>query len=136
MPDGEFFALDPRLVDAAFVEDGPSGRVPYVEANVGPELAWLGEILGVDSSGDLLDRFEQDARRAEHGQAWLVRLPTELRDALGTLETVDAVAERWAATEELADWSTEVVRELVLELRDLAAGAKRDGAELWLWTSL
>jgi hypothetical protein len=135
--DGEFFALASHLIDDDLVEDGPFGRVPTVDAKVFiVELATLGEILGLGSFDVLVERMEQSHRPAKHGEAALLPVPTELRDALGTLEAVDTVAEQWAATEELADWSLEMVRDLLLALRDLASGARNNGAELWLWSSL
>jgi hypothetical protein len=66
-------------------------------------------------------------------------MPSHFTDALATLDgDLDAVARRWAATDELilSRWQSE---DAALVLRDVSALARRTrdrGRELWYWWSL
>jgi hypothetical protein len=48
----------------------------------------------------------------------------------------DALAAEWHATDELRDWSTSDVSELLRGIGDIAQSASEQGASLFLWMSL
>jgi hypothetical protein len=140
MPDGEFFALRPEEVDDALIEHGPFGQYQVVEANnlMSVELATLGEILGAGSYDDLVVRLENEGRPSANSEAALLMLPTQFRDALADMHDVEAIAEAWAATEELVmtGYRTEHALLVLRELAPLAREAQTDRRELWIWVSL
>jgi hypothetical protein len=55
-----------------------------------------------------------------------------MRDALATAGDLSAVAERWAATDELSldEWNVEDAMEVLREVRELARGARTADCEL------
>ena len=140
MPDGEFFVAHADEVDDALVEDGPVGRYPAVEANnlTSVELATLGEILGVGSYDQLVVSFEDAGRPSASGEAAVLPVPTEFRDAVAALDDPSTVAAAWAATEELAlsGYRAEDAVAVLRALGDLARQARVDARELWVWLSL
>jgi hypothetical protein len=135
---GEFFAV-PKDEIESFVEGGPYGRVPIVEAKRLTEvsLATLGEIMGAGSYDELVDQIAQGAE-AQSGEAGVLSIVPKLRDALAATEDLRTVADRWAATEELSadGWETEDALEVLSELGGLARDARAAGVELWYWWSL
>lgn len=134
---GEFFAVQPDEIDDALVEEGPHERFATVEAKTvdAVSISTLGEILGAGTYDELLDQALND-RQAEGGEAGLTPVPTEVRDALATTNDLDSVAERWAGTEELAEWAPGDVREVVQELAALAKQAREANREVWFWWSV
>jgi hypothetical protein len=136
---GELFAARPEDIDDRLVEDGPFERLPTVEAKSLSEVtfATLGEILGVGAYDDLVERAAE-GRQSESGEAGILTIPTEIRDALATLDDdLDGVAERWAATDELQDWWPQGdLRVLLVELSQLARDARSSDQQLWYWWSL
>ncbi len=141
MPDvlGEFFAAAAEDIGGVLVADGPSGRLQTVEAKGLTEvsLARLGEIIGVGAYEDLVNRIAEGPQ-TETGEAGVLTIPTEIRDALAGETDFDASAERWAATEELSldGWRKNDSLEVLRELSELARVAGDDGRELWYWWSL
>jgi hypothetical protein len=75
---GEFFAARPEDIDEALVADGPYGRLPTVEAKglSAVSLATLGEILGVGTYDDLVNRIAEGPQ-AESGGSWCPHNPGE-----------------------------------------------------------
>jgi hypothetical protein len=134
---GEFFAARPEHIDDRLVEDGRYERLPTVEAKTlsAVMFATLGEILGVGTHDDLVERAGP-WRDAESGEAGVLRVPPEIRDALATANELDAIAERWAATDELEEWPPEDVRHVLLEVKQLARDARASDFQLWYWWSL
>jgi hypothetical protein len=135
---GEFFAAAAGDIEQ-FVEDGPFERVETVEAKGLSEvsLATLGEILGVGSYDELVDRIG-DGRQAESGEAGALPIPAAFRDSLAGMDSVRAVAERWAATDELRrdEWTADDAAEVLRNLCRLAQRAASDELDLWYWWSL
>jgi hypothetical protein len=135
---GEFFAARADEVDDLLVEEGPHGRFPTIEANALSHvpIARLGEILGAGAYDDVILGFE--GRGSESGEAVLFSVPSAVRDALAHAGDLGAVAERWAATEELrlSNWRSEDALELLRELSLLAREARTDDRGLWYWWSL
>jgi hypothetical protein len=140
MPDGEFFVAHVEEVDAPLADDGPVGRYPVAEANnlTSVELATLGEILGVGSYDELVVSFEDGGRPSASGEAALLLIPTEYRNAIAALDDVAAVAAAWTATEELAlsGYRAEDAVVVLSAVSELARQAQTDGRELWIWASL
>ena len=140
MPDGEFFIARAKDVDDALIEDGPVDRYPALEANdvTSVELATLGEILGVGSYDDLVVSFEHAARPSASGEAALLEIPTDYRDAVAALDDARTVAAAWAATDELAlsGYRAEDAVAVLSAVGELARQAQTDGRELWIWVSL
>lgn len=136
---GEFFAARRDEVDDGLVEHGPFERFATVEAKTFTEvsLATLGEILEVAPYPALVDRIA-DAPQIESGEAGLLWLPTEFRDALATLQEERSVAERWVATDELAadGWEAGEAATVLGELADLARRARAEEREVWYWWSI
>ena len=136
---GEFFAARPEDIDDRLVEDGPFERLPTVEAKSLSEVtfATLGEILGVGAYDDLVERAAEGPQ-SESGEAGILTIPTEIRDALATLDDdLDGVAKRWAATDELQGWWPQGELSVLLgELSQLARDARSSDQQLWYWWSL
>jgi hypothetical protein len=102
------------------------------------ELGTLGEILGLGSSNDVAIRLEEDARPSPGGEAALLCLPIEFRDALAALQDPGAIAETWAATEELvrSGYRAEGAEHLLRELNQFARAAQAGDGELVVWVSV
>jgi hypothetical protein len=135
---GEFFAALPGDIDDRLVEEGPYERMPTIEAKGLSEVtfATLGEMLGIGRYDDLVEQVAEGPQ-TESGEAGILTLPTELRDALATVEDIDLVAERWAATDELQDeWPPGELRDVLREVRQLARDARSSDRQLWYWWSL
>jgi hypothetical protein len=134
---GEFFASKADEIDDAFVEGGPYGRrSPTVEAKTisSVSIATLGEILGAGTYDDLFERIE--GPQAASGEAGIDQVPDEVRNALASADDLDAIADRWAATEEMVDWEPADVREVVRDLSRLARIARDADHHIWFWWSL
>lgn len=87
-------------------------------------LATLGEIMGVGTYDDLVESTGE-GRQTESGEAGLLTVPRELRDALASADDLEPVAERWGRTEELEDWRAEDLRAVLVELsRPRGAGSR------------
>lgn len=136
---GEFFAASADEIDDALVEDGPHGRLPTVEAKGLSEvnLATLGEILGVGTYEDLVERAAI-GRDSSSGEAGVLTVPSELRDALASSEDLTEVAKQWAATEELAldHWQAEDAVTVLRDLGRLSRDAREHSRGLWYWWSV
>lgn len=136
---GEFFAARAEDIDDVLVADGPYGRLQTVEAKGLTEvsLATLGETMGAGTYEDLVDPIAEGPQ-TESGEAGVLTIPTKLRDALAGDVDLDAVAARWAATEELSldGWRKEDALEVLRGLGELARAAALDGREVWYWWSL
>jgi hypothetical protein len=133
---GEFFVADEADIDDALVEEGPYGRFATVEAKtvISVSIATLGEILGAGTYEALLDRVE--GPQATSGEAGLDAVPPEMRDALAAADDLDSAADAWGASEEMAEWERDEVREVVGELAKLARQAREANQQLWFWWSL
>ena len=136
---GEFFSARTEDIDEALVERGPLHRFPTVEAKGLTEvsLATLGEILGVGTYDDLVDPMGEGPQ-TESGEAGVLKIPTEFRDAVGGRADLDSAAERWVATDELAmdGWQKGDALEVLRDLSALAQSAAREDRNLWYWWSL
>jgi hypothetical protein len=133
---GEFFVADEADIDDALIEEGPYGRFTTVEAKTvsSVSIATLGEILGAGTYEALLDRVE--GPQATSGEAGLDAVPPEMRDALAAADDLDSAADAWGASEEMAEWERDEVREVVGELAKLARQAREANQQLWFWWSL
>jgi len=128
---GEFFAAQPSEIDD-LLDEGPSGRATVEAKTVSSvSIATLGEVLGVGTYDDLFERIE--GPQAESGESGIDRVPEEMRDALASSPDPDSIADRWGATDELAEWQPADVREVVRELARLAQEARQQEAQLWFW---
>jgi hypothetical protein len=136
---GEFFAARPEDIDEALVANGPYGRLTTVEAKGLSEvsLATLGEILGVGTYDDLVNRIAEGPQ-AESGEAGVLTIPSNLRDAFSGEADLDAAASLWVATDELSldGWRKEDALDVLRELSELARTATTETRELWYWWSL
>ena len=136
---GEFFAARAEDIDEDLVADGPYGRAQSVEAKGLTEvtIATLGDILGAGSYDSLVERAAE-GRQAAGGEAGFLTVPTEIRDALATVDDLKTVADRWVSTEELTldGWQAEEALEVLREVRELAREARAADRELWYWWSL
>lgn len=122
-------------IDQEVVNYGPGPAFPGVEVkNVLTQVATLGEIVNAGDADELLNAITSSHQEGESGAYGLYHVPTSVREALASATDLNAVADRWGATEELQDWSS--VAEIVEELHDLARRAQREGKELWVWWSL
>jgi hypothetical protein len=133
---GEFFAAKEDEIDEV-LDEGPFGRArPTVEAKTvsSVSIATLGEILGAGSYDDLFERV--DGPQAASGESGIDRVPDEVRDALASADDLDAVADRWAATDEMDDWQGSDVRDVVRDLAVMAQQARQTDQQIWFWWSL
>jgi hypothetical protein len=133
---GEFFACKADEIDDTLVEEGPYGRFPTIEAKTvsSVSIATLGATLDVGTYDELVERIE--GPQAAHGETGIDQVPGELRDALAASADLDAVAVRWGATDEMADWQATDVRKVIGDLSLLARQAREADQQLWFWWSL
>ena len=135
---GEFFAAHSRDIDEGVVVNGPLDRFLTVEAKAvdAVSLSTLGEILGVGNYDNLIEAA-MGGPQADGGESGIDPVPNGTRDALAA-EAIDpmAVATRWAATDELAEWTVEDARHVIEALIGLAREAASDGRQLWFWWSV
>jgi hypothetical protein len=135
---GEFFTATPDEIDERLIGEGPYSRFPTVEAKTvsSVSISTLGECLGAGAYAELFERIE--SRQAAHGEAGIDQVPREIRDALADAEDLDAVAERWAATDELKmdGWEPVETRQVVGDLARLAREARDAEQPVWFWWSL
>lgn len=136
---GELFAAKPEDLDETLAAEGPYGRLPALEVNGLSEvsLATLGEILGVGAYEELVGRISAGPL-SRNGDSGILAIPSELRDGLADTDDLTGVAERWAATEELAldGWETVDAITILREVRELATTARAADQALWYWWSL
>ena len=133
---GEFFAARPDEIDDDVVARGPSQRFEIVEAKTVStvSISTLGEILGAGSYDELYERVDAGPRIESH-EAGIDVIPDDVRDRLADVD-VDAIAERWWATDEMRDWDPADVRDVVEKLAALAREARTTRRGLWFWWSL
>ena len=103
------------------------------------KLAALLEALGAAAEAPALEG--EDCLVASHKDGpWVFVLPAALRDLLANLPDGEfrAVAERWAAHEELAfdEWSADDVEPGIGMLKEQAKKGVASGKDLLLWMSL
>jgi len=136
---GEFFAARSDEIDETLVGSGPSERFTTVQGKGLTEvsLSTLGEIMQVGTYDGLVERIAEGPQ-TENGEAGVLALPAEFRDALASSEDVGSMAEQWTATDELvADgWQTEDATAVLRELAKLARAARAADRDLWYWWSL
>src|SRR5262245_38737605 len=135
---GEFFAAKPDEIEPV-VEAGPFDRFETVEAKGLTEvsLATLGEIMELGEYDDLVEGLAAGPQ-AESGEAGVLILPIEFRDALAAIVDVDAVATSWAATEELEldQWQVSDAAEVLRDLAGIARRAQAASQQVFYWWSL
>ena len=135
---GEFFVCDPAEIDEMLLAGGPVDRHPVVTAKgLGPvEIATLGQILGAGFYGDLLNLSADVHQEAESGESGVVSVPESVCAALAATADLPAVAEQWAATEELrlSRWQSSDALAVLTQLRLLLQS--RDRQPVWYWWSL
>ena len=75
---------------------------------------------------------------AEHGDGGVFPLPDAYRDALASVEDVDEIAAKWAATEELTldRWQASDAAAVLRDVTVLARNASDGGDDLLFWWSL
>lgn len=136
---GGFFAANSEDIDDVLVQEGPYGRLRTVEAKGLTEvsLAKLAEIMGAGTYDAFVERIAE-GREADSGEAGLLTVPIEFRDALAEADALHDIAARWAATEELTldGWRTQDSLQVLRDLSELAREAKADGRDVWYWWSL
>jgi hypothetical protein len=135
-----FFAAHEEEIDHALVDEGPHGQVTAFEVkNMTPvEVATLGEILGAGTYSELCDRMVASARDGESGECGLFLVAPEITDRLAAATDLRGVLARWGATDELraSGFEEEDVRYVLEGVQPLAARARAEGRELWVWWSL
>ena len=135
---GEFFAARESEIDDELLE-APYERLETVEANGLSEVnfATLGEILGLGTYDELVDRFTATGL-ADNDDVGLYGLPRDFRDALAALDDVGSAARRWVDTDELRmdEWQVEDGERVLREVSALARRARDEQRELWYWWSL
>lgn len=108
----------------------------------GLDNAKLAALLGVLGAANEAAALEGEGCLAASNQdgPWVFVLPAVLRDTLAVLPEAEfrAVAERWAAHEELAfdEWSAEDVEPGIGMLKAHAERAVEAGKDLLLWMAL
>ena len=113
----------------------PNGSIDSGSRAASPvDVGTLGEILGAGSYDELSDWMTSRHRGGADGHTGTFPVPPGIREALVTAD-LEIVAERWGATDELANWPAPGVRERVSDLRELAAQATAEGRDLWVWWS-
>jgi hypothetical protein len=134
---GAFFAARTEDLDDRLVEEGPFERLPTIEAKNLSEVtfATLGEIVGVGTYDDLVERATKGPQ-AESGEAGVLSVPSEIRDALAEADDLAPVTARWAATEELEGFWPDELQDVLRDVSQLARNARAAGQELWYWWSL
>jgi hypothetical protein len=136
---GTFFETAGQL-DAAVVASGPAEHPPTADVQGLSEvsLGTLGEILGVGGADDLADRIADEGVEADHGEAGVLSLPNELRDALANLVDLDGVATSWMETEELVadNWRTADTLDALQRMQTVAKTARETGNPMYYWWSL
>jgi hypothetical protein len=135
---GEFFFCGHDEIDESLVASGPDSGHPSVAANgLSPvDIARLGEILGVGTYRDVLDRTAQVHRESASGESGIYDVPDSLVTALLDTDDLAAVAGRWSETDELrlSGWNAAATGSVLAGLKALAAG--RGAKPLWYWWSV
>lgn len=139
----DYVALSPdvaRDVDAGTFDAAAYGDWALQSKGIfDVELATLEEILtGTDFSDIIGEASDVLSEAGDHSMVFSAVRPalTEvLAQGAGTLDWA-AVADRWAATDELAGADVDDLATFLLALADLAARAVADQRALYLWTCL
>ena len=135
---GEFFVCGPGELDETLLASGPHGRHPLVTAKgLGPvEIGTLGQILGAGSYDEVFELSADVHQEAESGESGVVGVPASVCEALATAGDLSAVANRWAATDELrmSRWQASDALLVLTELRRLVES--RGPSPVWYWWSL
>ena len=133
----DLFAARREEIDAAVIAGGAEGRFPLVpnKALTGVETATLGELIGAGGYDELSDAMFDELQNADGDESGVIPVPDAIRDALADTDDLDAVAVRWAQTDEVAAWA-DYVPEFLAGARDLARAARVDGRSLWIWWTL
>jgi hypothetical protein len=136
---GGFFAADGRQIDAGLLATGPDCRFAVVAAKgLSPvNIASLGEILGTGTYEHVLGQSVSGHQEAPSGESGVFAIPATLCDALVASRDLEAVAGRWAATDELRRdrWHTSEALDVLRQLAQLV-GARSAGQPVWFWWSL
>jgi hypothetical protein len=134
------------VVDSEQAEDVLNAQVPS-ESFPGFDAKGLDQIK-LASLRAILTNEDYDAAWAEHiplvaGEdnsegPWVYELPEDIVATLADLPEADEprVAADWAATDELADWSPELVRDMLHELARCARRAALANKRLLMWVCL
>jgi hypothetical protein len=132
----EFFAAGEDEIEGA-AENGPGGKFETVEAKLDSvSICTLGEIVGAGTYDALLDRAFDGYRGGGSDYSGLLLVPDEVRDGLATVASLETVAERWHANDEMREWTPAEVREVLGDLASLAQRARAPERHLWCWWSL
>lgn len=133
---GEFFTCGAEEIDTDLLNSGPRGRFPTVEASglTPVTLARLGMLLDAGDYAELLAQTVAYHRESRSGTSGILVVPAGVCAQLQQAEVV-AVAEQWAATDELrrSRWSVEAAAHVLRELRGLSGEAQ---TPTWYWWSI
>jgi len=137
---GEFFQCPSDGLDQELIGSGPSGRVAFVSApGMTPvNIARLGELLGLGTYVEILAQCGVEHHEAAGGESGVWSVPAELCRALATWESLEPVAHRWVATEELQldGWRAGDGVSVLAQLSELLRREEAAGTVLWYWWSL
>ena len=136
---GEFFLSSSDGLDKELLTSGPSGRLACVTAEglTPVNIASLGAILGVGSYGEIFAECGAEHHEAESGESGVWDVPAAVRQALLTIDSLEAVAQQWVETEELQldGWRASDGFSVLTELSALVSRQK-EGQALWYWWSI
>jgi hypothetical protein len=136
---GEFFLSTSDGLDNELITSGPSGRLACVTAKglTPVNIAWLGAMLGVGSYEEIFAECGAEHHEAESGESGVWDVPAAVCQALVTIDSLEAVAQQWVATEELRldGWRASDGFSVLTELSALVSRQK-GGQVLWYWWSL
>jgi hypothetical protein len=106
-------------------------------AHVNPRRFVRNPFTKKDQPVTVLGAYVDAFRRLEEGEGWWVHeLPASLVAEVANANDLGAVAEKWAAFEELRGADRDHLAELLVELQRLARLARAQRESLLLWTSL
>jgi hypothetical protein len=136
---GEFFLSTSDGLDKELITSGPSGRLACVTAKglTPVNIASLGAMLGVGSYEEIFVECGAEHHEADSGESGVWDVPAAVCQALPTIDSLEAVAQQWVATEELRldGWRASDGLSVLTELSALVSRQK-DGQVLWYWWSL
>jgi hypothetical protein len=136
---GEFFLCRRDRLDGELLASGPQERVRCVSAKgmTPVNIASLGQILDAGTYDDILESCGDEHYEADSGESGVWDVPAAVCNALLASNDVEAVSEKWVATEELqldgwrASDGLSVLKQLAEVLRQ-----QDEGKVLWYWWSL